>query len=143
MTFKQYLKSRNIKSSYISRNSGIPYTTVSEIINGKTEIDRVQIGTGLKIAEVCGISFGNFYNMCKEQSTSFRVRNGIVTVRNKSWYLDYDINGKSGNIRLCKINMTNSRFVREMAEWTIQDIILEEKQKKDIAEVEAWENNIS
>ena len=74
---------------------------------------------------------------------SFMIRYGSVTVKNKSWYLKYDINGRTGDIRLCRINNVNSRFVREMAEWIIEDIIREEKQKKEIAEVEAWENNIS
>lgn len=138
MYLKSYLKQNNLKVSVISRTSGVPYTTVSEIINGKIDIDRVQIGTGMKIAEVCNLSFDEFYNMCKRSSVLPEIKEGHIRRKNKSYYLQYDFPDANGEVYLCKVNEDNTRYIKDMAEWELNDIKAEIKRRKDIAEVESW-----
>lgn len=139
MQLKYYLKEKNIKISDIARNCNIPYTTVNEIINGKIDIDRVQIGTGLKIAKACDLSFEEFYKACKASNTVPCIKNGKIIRKNKAYYLQYSLSDENGEIYLCKINKTNTHFVKDMAEWTINTMLLNKKQQKSANEVEAWE----
>ena len=138
MQIKKYLKQNNIKISDIAKGCGIPYTTVNEIINGKIDIDRVQIGTGLHIAQVCNLSFENFYNMCKESYTLPVIENGKIIKKNKNYYLNYSLPDSCGELYLCKVNPINTHFIKDMAEWSIHTIINENNMQKSIKEVESW-----
>ncbi len=138
MTIKEYIKNKNLRISEISRSSGIPYTTVSEIVNGKLDIDRVQVGTALKIASACGVEFNELYEMCKDTSSLPKIDDGLIRIKNKSYYLAYDIGEHSGEMYLCKVNDTNTRYVKDMAEWSINDIKQDIKQQADYSEVESW-----
>ena len=138
MIFKEYLKENKIKISDISRKSGIPYTTINEIANGKVDIDKVSIGTGIKLADVCGIEFSQLYDMCKINTDIPVIKNGQIIVKNKSYYLKYNVLGEKGQLYLCKVNSINSRFVKDMAEWSINDLKNDIKRKKEIQEVKAW-----
>ncbi len=138
MQLKAYLKQHSIKISDISREYSIPYTTVNEIINGKIDIDRVQIGTGLQIAKACHLPFDDFYDMCKRSYALPNILNGKIVKKNKAYYLQYTIDNTNGEIYLCKITPTNTHFVKDMAEWSMQAIINDNAQQKAINEVEAW-----
>ena len=85
------MKENKLKVSDIAKTTLLPYTTVNEIINGKTDIDRVQIGTGLKIAEACNLSFEEFYCMCKQSNNPPRIQNGEIMIKNKAYYLIYHL----------------------------------------------------
>lgn len=138
MTIKDYIKSKHLRISEISRSSNIPYTTVNEIINGKIDIDRVQVGTALKIAAACGLEFNELYAMCKDTSTLPKIEDGLIRIKNKSYYLAYDIGEYSGEMYLCKVNDTNTRYIKDMAEWSVNDIKQNIKQQAEYAEVESW-----
>ena len=141
MNIKTYLKQNKLKISDISKQTGIPYTTVSEIINGKTDIDKVQIGIGLKIADACKMDFKRFYNTCKKSNSIPDVSGGRILKKNKSYYLQCSLPGFTDEIYLCKVNPVNTQFIKDMAEWTIHSVISEAKQQKSIKEVESWTND--
>ena len=138
MQIKQYLKQKKIKISDIAKQCKIPYTTVNEIINGKIDIDRVQIGTGLLIARTCDLRFNDFYNMCKESYALPSIQKGRIVKKNKSYYLQYSLPHESGELYLCKVNPENSFFIKDMAEWTLDTVIKSSDLQKDIKEVEEW-----
>ena len=140
-TIKYYLKQNKIKISDIARKYNLPYTTVSEIINGKTDIDRVQIGTGLEIANACNLSFEEFYKSCKSSNAVPCIKNGIIVRKNKAYYLQYTFPDEEGEIYLCKINEINSHFIKDMAEWSINAILLEKERQKSMDEVKAWKTD--
>lgn len=50
MTLKQYIKENNKKISEVSKESGIPYSTVSELANGKKEIGKCNAETVYNLA---------------------------------------------------------------------------------------------
>ncbi len=138
MQIKAYLKEKQIKISDIARRCGIPYTTVSEIINGKVDIDHVQIGTGLQIAKVCNLSFQELYNMCKNTYSLPAVENGKIIKKNKAYYLRYSLSDISGEVYLCKVNDINTHFVKDMAEWCIESMLNECCQQQSAREVASW-----
>ena len=141
MDIKAYLKRNKLKISDISRQAGVPYTTVNEIMNGKTDIDRVQIGTGLRIAEACRMDFMKFYDLCKKSNSIPAVSGGRILKKNKSYYLQCSLPEYDGEIYLCKVNPVNTQFIKDMADWTIRSVISETAQQKSIKEVEAWTND--
>lgn len=141
MTIKELLKQNNIKISTISKTTGIPYTTVNEIVNGKIDIDKVQIGTGLKIAKACGLDFNKFYDICKNSIALPEISGGELLLKNKAFYLECNLPEGKKEVYLCKMNHTNAHFIKDMAEWTINSLIEEAEKEKQLLEVESWTIN--
>ncbi|MBQ9359507.1 MAG: helix-turn-helix transcriptional regulator [Lachnospiraceae bacterium] len=138
MNINQYLKESERTVASLSKCTGIPYTTVSELVNGKVDIDRVYVGTAIKLASACQIDFHTFYDMCKESTNLSDDSKAKVIVKNKYYYLDYKIGEYSGTERLFKANLINKPFVKDAAEWEYKRIRDEIKYKKDMEELEAW-----
>lgn len=137
MDIKQYLKKSEITIISLSKCTGIPYTTVSELVNGKVDIDRVYVGTAFKLASACHVDFQTFYNLCKENTP--RLDDTVkITVKNKAYYIEYRIGDISGTSRLFKANSINKPFVRDAAEWEYKRIKDAIQQEKDREELDSW-----
>ena len=138
MPLKQYLKQNKLTISSISKQSGVPFTTVSELVNGKTDIDKVQVGTCIKLSQTLGLSFDDFYALCKKALDIPVLSEGKIFVKNKAYYLSYSIDSTNQGIYLCKVNTVNTHFLKDLAEWTIMDIQKDMQEKQEAAEVESW-----
>ncbi len=66
------------------------------------------------------------------------IKNGEIKIKGNCYYLEYDVEDTQGEMYLCKVNDTNTRYVKDMAEWSINDLKKEFQQQKEFAEVEAW-----
>ncbi len=52
MALKELLKSRNMSVYQCAKESKVPYTTVSDLVNGKTKIGRCSAETMYKLSKV-------------------------------------------------------------------------------------------
>ena len=59
MSLKCYLEENNISIASLSKESGLPYTTVSELVNGKKTLGKCSAETVLRIARTLGTSVEN------------------------------------------------------------------------------------
>jgi len=134
MTIKEYIKRNNISIAQISAECNIPYSTVSELINGKVEIDQCRVGNAMKITKACHLPFDDFYSMCKEVTKNVAIDRGRIFIRNKRYYVSFEIEGEKRTVELCKVNKRNTQFVQDMAKWKIEAA----EREKRIMEVEEW-----
>ena len=56
MLISEQLKKQNMSKYRLSRESGVPQTTINDICNGKAELDKCSAGTLYRIAKVLGIT---------------------------------------------------------------------------------------
>ncbi len=56
MDINKLLNDKKINKSQLSKLSNVPYTTVNELCNNKTEIKNCKVDTVYKIAKVLGVS---------------------------------------------------------------------------------------
>ena len=122
MNIKSFLKENGMKVAEISRKSGIPYSTLNDIINGKTDIDGVKLGTVRELADCMGIGLDELYRMCKESTERISLAGGNIFVKNKRYYLSCGQEYSIKPIPLCKVNPVNTMYVKEMAEWTLAEL---------------------
>ena len=122
---KEYLKQHNISIYNLSRQTGIPYSTLNDIINRKTDIDNVRFGHIKALSSFLGLSLDQFAMLFDDQDLAVTETEKIV-IRNKTYYLSY----RDKLIRLCKVTNLNSEYIHEMAEWKIRDIRNEELMSK-------------
>ncbi len=55
MTFKELLIEKNVTGYGLAKSAGIPYTTISDLINGKTVIQNVSLKHAIMIADVLSV----------------------------------------------------------------------------------------
>ena len=118
MTLKHYLKERHISIRSLSVETGIPYSTLNDLCNGKTDVDRTSFGV---IKTICGalqMTLDEFVALTDRDETFPQPdHGGRIIVRNKCYYLD--TNDGAEPERLCKVTPLNTRFVIDMAERRI------------------------
>lgn len=128
---KDYLKTHHITVKSLSVETDIPYSTLNDIVNGKTEIDRVSFGTVRKISGALAITIDELADMCAGPypvSSEYK-----VIIRNKKYYLRYN----NEEIFLFKVNRINSDYISFAV-----DAYLDEERKKQEVE-DKWMDYIS
>lgn len=83
MRLKDYIYERNISVSTLSKQSGLPYSTVSEIVNGKKTLGKCSAETVYKLAKALDSSVENL--LLSENSSAFSDRFHLD--RNQSLFL--------------------------------------------------------
>lgn len=72
MKFKDLLLKEHITGYALSKNTGIPYTTINDLINGRTVIQNVSLKNAIKIAKFLNVKIDVLADLDKEDLIEFR-----------------------------------------------------------------------
>ncbi|MCR5505721.1 MAG: helix-turn-helix transcriptional regulator [Bacilli bacterium] len=72
MTIKELLADKKVTGYALSKNTGIPYTTISDLINGKTIIQNVSLKHALLIADYLKVDIRLLNNIDTVKPVKFR-----------------------------------------------------------------------
>lgn len=72
MTFRTLLNKKNITGYSLSKKSGIPYTTISDLLNNKTTIGNISLKNALSISKVLNINVEDLLDVESEKPVEFR-----------------------------------------------------------------------
>lgn len=79
MTFKELLQSKNITGYALAKNTGIPYTTISDLISGKTIIQNTSLKHAIAIADYLVMDIHSLMDVDNIQPIQFRYfRNNVL-----------------------------------------------------------------
>lgn len=74
MLINEQLEKLQITKYRLSKESGVPQTTINDICNGRADIEKCAVGTLYKIAKVLGVSIENILESARENyRSSFEV----------------------------------------------------------------------
>ncbi len=122
---------KKIKCKEMSDTTGIPYSTLNDIINGKTDPGQMRFSYAKKMADYLEITLDELYEeLTGKDQIELHIDGGEILVRNKSYYLRCQAYAEK-LIKLCKVNKTNTYFVRDLAQWKIEEL-KEEAEWKDV-----------
>lgn len=127
---KDHLKSKNISIYALAKSSGVPYSTLNDLVNGKVQIDSVKVGVVRRVAKALGLTIDELYDMCKGKELSFATKYDIpikVSVRNKSYNVSFIYKGEPVEIELCKVNKDTDRYIEQIAIWRSESYIREKR----------------
>jgi len=120
---KTYLTIRNISIYSLSKQSGISYSTLNDIVNCKVEIANVKAGILHAVAKTLGISMDMLYELCRDEilvrSERYYV-DGFVSKKNKKYYLHFEYVHKEYEYELCAIKKEASLFIKSIALWEME-----------------------
>ena len=132
---KEYLEKNNISVYSLAKKSGIPYSTLNDLSNGKVTIDACKVSVLKNIALGLGLSLNEAYDICTSKPVEIKTSYGIeanVSVKNKSYFCDFEYNGSTVELELCKVNEETKFYINEIAKWRTEGYI----RKKRIEEFE-------
>ena len=73
MMLNQIMESKKISRYRLSKNSNIPYTTLTDILSGKAELKKCSAETVYKLSKVLGVSMEELLEPCFVKRTSFEL----------------------------------------------------------------------
>ena len=130
---KDYLKKHNLSLYSLSKLSGIPYSTLNDLSNGKVNIDNCKVSVLKGIASVLGVSLVEAYDICSANQAPFKTSDGMdtfVSVRNKNFFCEFEYNQQSVEIELCKVNEDTKFYIEEIAKWRTEEYIRTRRMKE-------------
>lgn len=125
---KAYLSAHNISIYSISKSSGIPYSTLNDIVNCKVEIVNVKVGILYALAEALEISMDTLYEICRDDITIRSERyhiDGFVSKKNKKYHLSFQYDHKKYEYELCPVKKEASLFIYSIALWEMEKHLLD------------------
>ena len=120
---KDILTKKNITVYKLSQETGIPYATIRDIINGKVDISKCQIGNIERIADVLQLSIDDTYKLLKQDQHLGRIKGpetkqrGYLVIKGKKYYLLY----RGKYTELCEVTPITSMCITTWAGWAIDD----------------------
>ncbi len=68
MKLKELLEQKKLSALQCSKKSGIPYTTLLELVNQKTSVDHCTVATFYKLSQTLGMSMDHLYEELMEMA---------------------------------------------------------------------------
>ncbi len=127
---KEYLQDRNLSIYQLSKESGVPYSTVSDLVNGKTSAGNCKASIIAKLASALQISMEEFLSIC-EQMTLIQTDHGSVEARtyarNRIYYVAFRYNEKIQELRVCPVCKDGTLFLKDFTEWAIDNFLVKQQ----------------
>ena len=119
MMLKEYCQKHKITAKALAEQCGIPYSTVNDLLNKKTELGRVSFGAICRISDYLGLNLDEFRGLFGEQPDETKQNDAPqIIARNKQYWLLWE----GEKVRLCKVTALNERFIEDIAAWTLRDL---------------------
>lgn len=132
---KDHLKKKKISIYHLAKETGIPYSTVNDLVNHKISIDSFRMGPAKKLAEFLDMPLDDFYDLC-ESDAKGTVKDGDVVgtigVKGRRYYVEYEIDGVTHHDDICKVSNNNNELVETYACWKIHDNVVQYKLEKSV-----------
>lgn len=123
---KKFLQQKNISVYKLAGMSGIPYSTLNDIVNQKIDIANVRAGIVFKLAKILNISMDELYELCANQIIVYLEEystQGTVVIKNKKYVLEFQYHNKKFTDVLCPVKKEATMFIESIAQWQMEKLI--------------------
>ena len=127
---KSYLESINRSIYSVSKESGIPYSTLNDIVNNKVDIGNCKVSILRSLSKVLGISMDEIYCLASVPERTVTNSYDVVvfySIRNKTYYALFEYQGEQVELELCKVNDNTSYCIEEIMKWRSEAYIRERR----------------
>ncbi len=110
---KDVLKENKYSISCLSRKTGIPYSTLNDIVNEKISLSGVRFGYVVLLSDALKISLEELRKM----SENDKEESWEIITKSKKYFLKRLDKPQDELIYLCKANNANREFIHTIAKW--------------------------
>ena len=133
---KELLEQKNMSIYKVAQMSGVPYSTLNDLVNYKVDIENIRAGILYRIAKVLNISMDELYERCSHEIEIYSEQyatKGTVLIKNKKYVLEFKYHDQELNEVLCPVKKEATMFVESIAQWQMEKLIA------DLEREEAYE----
>ena len=123
---KEFLQQKDLSIYKLAGISGIPYSTLNDIVNHKVDIANIRAGIIFKLANVLNISMDELYELCTNQITIYLedyATKGTVNIKNKKYMMEFQYQNKEFTDELCPVKKEATMFIESIARWQMEKLI--------------------
>lgn len=123
---KDYLAERGLSIYAVSGRSGIPYSTLNDLANGKVDIDNCKVHLIRRLADALGLTLDAVIDICSGDAPEIETKYGISIsprVRNKVYYAEFFYQGEPVSLELCRVREETRYYIEEIARWRAEAYI--------------------
>lgn len=73
MTVNELMNNRKMTKYRLSKDSGVPYTTVNDICSGKAQLEKCSAETVYRISKALGVTMESIIEPCFEKRSGFEL----------------------------------------------------------------------
>ncbi len=127
---KDYLDDCGRSIYAVSKECGIPYSTLNDLANGKVKIENCKFGMVRDLAAGLGLAIEELCDICS--ATPVVYRNGYdvevrLDIRGKSYYAIFEYLGEKVELPLCRVTEDTKYYIREILTWRSEAYIRERR----------------
>lgn len=123
---RECIQERNLSVYKLCEETGIPYSTLNDLVNQKVPISNVRAGILYRLSQALGICMDELYQICSNEITiplESHHLSAIVYPRNKKYLLDFTYHGIQYTKVLCPVKKEATMFIQCIAQWEMEKII--------------------
>ncbi|MCD8022296.1 MAG: helix-turn-helix domain-containing protein [Lachnospiraceae bacterium] len=132
---KDYIRNRGISLYQLSKDSGVPYSTISDLANSKVAAGNCKASVIARLASTLQISMEELLAIC-DQPITIQTDHGAVTARtyarNRNYYVSFLYKNTNYELQICPVCKEVSPFLSDLTEWTV-DNFLADQQLEELA----------
>lgn len=130
---KELIRKKNMSMYKIANVTGIPYSTLNDIVNHKVDIANIRAGIVFELANLLNISMDEVYKLGINQIAihldEYSV-DGTVNIKNKKYVLTFQYQNKEFIEELCPVKKEATMFIESIARWQMEKMISDYEMEK-------------
>ena len=127
---KEYLNNCGRSIYAVSKECGIPYSTLNDLANGKVNIGNCKFGMVRDLAAGLGLSIDELCSICDPDTAVYRNKYDVevrLDVRGKTYYALFEYMGEKHELPLCRVTEDTKYYIKEILTWRTEAFIRERR----------------
>ena len=123
---KEYLKKNNKSIYALSKESGVAYSTLNDLANGKVDINQCKVSLLRAVSLALDLTLDEVISVCSSEEIAMHTPQGIdvkISVKNKSYHAQFVYDEEMVDLELCKVREDSSFYIDEIASWRAEEYI--------------------
>ena len=124
MNLDEHLKANGISVADVSERTGLPYSTIGDVVKGRTSIENASVRVLARLSDALGMSMEEAYGLAKESAPLPGLEGGYsLSLKNGRYYISYQ--GKASY--LCRRTNETAFYIKEIAETFVKNRQIKER----------------
>ena len=127
---KEYLTDCGKSIYAVSKDCGIPYSTLNDLANGKVKIENCKFGMVRDLAANLGLSIDELCDICASEAPAYKNAYDIevrLDIKGKTYYAFFEYLGEKVELPLCRVTEDTTYYIKEILTWRSEAYIRERR----------------